>query len=439
MAEHPHDPTHGDERSGQAGPPVFADPAQESLSQALRTGFNLLRLLMIVLVVAYFLSGFFQVGPGEQGVVVRFGRLLDSGQRTGEQDAAGSAVFGPGWHLSLPDPFDEKILVSGTTHALMVETFLFDRSPDSRGKPLVESAPQTEKIDPKVHGTMITGDRNLAHGLWSVEYRIADAERFVKNVGESRTELRPLLRRLLESAVIQTVAGLSVERVTVQRLAQEAGDFTETVKRRLERELERFETGVAINKVTAETTAPGSVREAFLDVTRAQSEAQKLIADARSERVRILSETAGPVQPDEQNPDRIRSPLLDAIDAYGAAQTAGAEAEELAALRERIESELERSGGRVAGRLREAQTRASRVRQQLEQEYTRFANWREQFQRQPQAVAAQLWTEMRAAVLDNLQNEVFYVTPGDMLEILINRDPERIIERERDRLRQRRQ
>lgn len=425
------DPQEQGESAGQepAGGEVgFVDPAQESLSQALRTGFNLLRVIMIFLVVAYFLSGLFQVGPGQQGLIARLGKL-----RTNTSAAAqrkGTAVFGPGWHVSLPDPFDEKILISGATHSLQVDTFLYKRRAADEGKPVAEAVPQRDKIDPAVDGTMITGDRNLAHGLWTVEYRIEDAERFVRNIGERPKAFEPMLKRLLEAAVVETVAGLSVERVTVRRVDRDVADFTQTVKRRVQDQLLRFDTGVVVDKVTAETVEPGSVRDAFIDVTRAQNERNKSISDAKNQRVRILSQTAGVKTQYE--------PLLAAIDAYGHAQASGADESTLQELRDAINARLEQAGGQVAARLREAQSRASELRQKVEQEYVNFDKQRDRFKQSPRAVAALLWTDMRTAILQNKQNELFYVPDASLIEILTNRDEEKAIQREAERLKKKR-
>jgi membrane protease subunit HflK len=411
-----------DDADAIASRPV--DPAAESLAQALRTGFNLLRVIMIVLVVAYFFSGWFQVGPGEQGLVVRFGELRVNDRPA--SDEAGPAVYGPGSHLTLPDPIDEKILISGAATQLEIDTFLFVRPPDSAGKAVIDFLQRRDQIDPKVDGTMITGDRSLAHGLWTVEYRIADAEKFVRNIGESTKAFEPMLQVIVEAAVVEVVAGLPVERVTVGRLGGEDADFAATIKRRVADELVKYETGVIVDKITAETVEPGSVRDEFVRVTVARSNRKKDIAEATDYRTRTLSQTAGVATQYD--------PLLTAIDAYGAAQTRGAGDAELEPLRAVINDELERAGGLVAGRLRTAQSVASETRQRIEREYADFVAWQAQFRAYPHVIASQLWTEMRTAILANKQNELFFLpdTAG-IIEIITNRDAQRDIERDLER------
>jgi len=151
-----------DHAAGPGGgePPVGAiDPAQESLSQALRAGFNVLRVIMVVLLVAYLLSGLFQVNPGEQGLIVRFGKLRTTADGQ-------SYVFREGWHASLPDPFEEKIRISGQNYKVRLETFSFPLKEAEQKKELSDidlstAVPGRDKLKPGVDCTMISGDRNL--------------------------------------------------------------------------------------------------------------------------------------------------------------------------------------------------------------------------------------------------------------------------------------
>src|SRR5262245_50576155 len=188
MASHSHSHGHGHDHAHDHGhEPTFSavplDPGAESLNRALRAGFNVLRIVMIVLLVAYFFSGWFQVNPGEQGLIVRFGHLR-------ENAADHSFVFGPGSHASLPDPFDTKIRLTGTVNSLEVTSFSFPRTPDQikTGQPLAAIAPQLEMLAPADYGTMFSGDRNLSHGIFRIDYQIKNGEDFVRNVGETKED-----------------------------------------------------------------------------------------------------------------------------------------------------------------------------------------------------------------------------------------------------------
>lgn len=398
--------------------PVQAvDPAHAALVSALRGSFAILRLIMVVLVVLYLTSGVFQIQPGEQGLIARLGRLVTNPE-------SGAPVFTKGWiWWALPDPFDEKIRIPGRNLRLEIETFLFQRSPEDREsrKDLAGIRTAAQTLRPGVDGALLTGDKNLCHGLWEVEYRIVDAARFVTHAAERPADFEPLLQRLLESAVLREASHRTVDEVTRLGVERLTGD----VRGRLQAELERLDVGVEVVKVRATTIVPPQVASAFADVTRAENEKKQQEHAAEQRATEILNQMAGPQH----------AVVLEQIQRYGAAQLAGAPAAELERLRGGIDAALQEASGDVAARLREAQAAANTLRQQIGREYEEYTYWHEQFQRYPQATLISLWAQMRQAVLDSRDNEVFWVPQGPEIEIVVNRDPNRVIEAEKERLR----
>ena len=67
------------------------DPAQQSLADALRVSFGFLKVAMVILVVFYLFSGFFNVPSREVSVRLRFGDQLNHGcfgRRSGDDNNA---------------------------------------------------------------------------------------------------------------------------------------------------------------------------------------------------------------------------------------------------------------------------------------------------------------------------------------------------------------
>lgn len=424
MATQPQQPFQPTER--------FADPAQESLSQALRAGFNVLRVIMVVLIVAYFLSGRFRVDPGEQGLVVRFGQL-----RTAD---TGKKVFEPGWYVALPDPFDEKIRVSGQVFRVPIDTFCFRLPPDSAGKELTALVPQLERIAPQEHGTLLCGDRGLTFGRFTVEYRIIDAERFVTHIGDSPSRptadappaAQVLIARLAEAAICRTVAGLPIHRVT--RLpglesvdAAGAVDFAEQIRDRLQAELNSLDAGIEVVRLNVQTVFPSTVQQAFLAVTIAASQAEKARSEALTEKNQILLKTAGAPGKHE--------PLLEAIDRYGAAQAVDAPESRLAELRAEIDGYLDVADGEVSIALKDAETKGAEAREQLKREYEEFASVRAAYLKNPRLTTLGLWRQMLEEVLTSSGNELFFVPSVGDLQIQTNRDPLKLLEADEQRYR----
>jgi len=86
--------------------------------------------------------------------------------------------------------------------------------------------------------------------------------------------------------------------------------------------------------------------------------------------------------------------------------------------------------------LRDAQSQANATREQISREYEEFVNYLEQYRGSPQVTALRLWLQMIEPVLTSKGNEIFFVPQGDEIEIIVNRDPRRLLEAERERYRQ---
>src|SRR5277367_5844521 len=80
--------------------PETRDAGSQALAEALSSSFAIVKIVMVLLVVAFFASGFFQVGPQEKAVILRFGKPVGEGQ---------NALLNAGPHWSFPYPIDEVI------------------------------------------------------------------------------------------------------------------------------------------------------------------------------------------------------------------------------------------------------------------------------------------------------------------------------------------
>ncbi|TWT45545.1 SPFH domain / Band 7 family protein [Phycisphaerae bacterium RAS1] len=390
--------------------PRPVDQAQESLVSALKASFNVLRLILLLLLIAYVGSGVFRVQPGEQGLIVRFGELLTNTDARSPHH--GTPLFDPGWQWALPDPLDEKIRLSGKLQQVQIDTFLFKRNPDDLTKSLRDISTLTQQLKPGVDGAMLTGDKNLAHGLWTVEYHVVDGARFVQNVGETPEAVAPLIRNLAETSVLQEVASRRFVDVTRGELAA----VSAAVQSRLQKELDKLDAGVTVDKVSAETIAPIPVRDAYTRLSLEENNKKREEDLARQQAAEILNKAAGPQHVQ----------LLEKIRAYGAMQTTGsADLARQEGLRTEIETMLESAGGQVAERLRAARAEANEERTRVQREYEEFVNFRDQWRESGNITTLGLWNAMLRNVLGSPLNELFYIPASGPVDIVINRDPER--------------
>src|SRR5215469_12252278 len=82
--------------------PETLDAGSQALAEALGSSFTIIKIVMGLMVVAFFFSGFFQVGPQERAVKLRFGKPVGEGEK---------ALLGAGLHWAYPYPIDEVVRI----------------------------------------------------------------------------------------------------------------------------------------------------------------------------------------------------------------------------------------------------------------------------------------------------------------------------------------
>src|SRR5438094_904263 len=86
-------------------PETPLDAGSQALSEALRSSFAIVKVVMVILLAVFLASGFFTVGPQQRAIILRLGRPIAQGEQ---------ALLGPGLHFSLPYPIDAHEIVSIT-------------------------------------------------------------------------------------------------------------------------------------------------------------------------------------------------------------------------------------------------------------------------------------------------------------------------------------
>jgi membrane protease subunit HflK len=152
---------------------------------------------------------------------------------------------------------------------------------------------------------MLTGDLNLGHVEWIVQYRISDPLGYLFKLADTEnrpggflsgsSEVNPAvpdtIRDISESVMRKLVGDSSIDYVLTigrQQLAKNA----ETL---IQEELDAFESGVDIVTVKLQTTSPPTVKvqEAFQEVNRARQEKEKVVNEALGERNSIIPAARG--------------------------------------------------------------------------------------------------------------------------------------------------
>ncbi|HOB74805.1 MAG TPA: SPFH domain-containing protein [Phycisphaerae bacterium] len=247
------------------------DPASQSLSDALKASFRVLKVIMLVLVVLFLLSGVFSVGTDERVIVQRFGEIRHN--------------YGPGLRFAWPYPIDEKIRVRMSPKEFELNSFWINLSESEKLKPLSDLDPRSMTLDPAKDGALLTGDHGIMHLQLVARYEITSPEKFVQNVSSEES----LIRSVLENAAIAEAA-----RSTIDELWKGKEEVASRIRARAQDALDLIESGITLVDLTApKSYYPLQTKDAFINVSTAEQTKRDSIQGALSEQAKKLNGVAG--------------------------------------------------------------------------------------------------------------------------------------------------
>jgi P-type Cu+ transporter len=222
---------------------------------------RLLAWALVLLAALYASSGITAIGPGEAGLVQRFG-----GYR---------GVLDPGLHVRFPEPIEHVIrLEYGRVRSLEIG---FRRAAGRQGEALRWESSHGRSLEEGDEeagdALLLTGDGQFLEISASLQYAI-DTSRpgSLRRVALGVARPEPTLQVLAESAVRRVVASRTLlEILTVGRREAEAA-----ATKKLEQRLEVLDLGMHIHGITFQDVHPPlAVVDAYRDVSRAESDRRR--------------------------------------------------------------------------------------------------------------------------------------------------------------------
>lgn len=405
--------------SARDAPPAL-DPAQQSLAEALRVSFTILKLAMGALLIAYAFSGTFSVGSNEVALRLRFGDYVGD---------PGNRVLERGTYLAAPFPIEQVVKVDTRPATIVLDKeFWFETTAQDSG--LSRNQLQGRKalpLHPLRDGSLITGDSSIVHAKWTLTWRVSEPVAFLTNVGTKQLA-GDIVRLVAQQGIVQAIAQLAADdllRGIVNR---------ELAVSLMQQRLDDMRTGLVIDQLTLDkVSAPMRVSASFDAVTSAESDRAGRIVAAQQERARILGETAGEAS----------SQILELMAAYERAVEAD-DKDAAGGIQQLIDTALAELrigetaiGGEVARVINGSKTYRTQVVERVGAEAQAFQQLLPQYERNPRLVLAKLWEDARESILTG-DVETFYTVPGQ-LELQLNRDPQLQKERQQEQLRSRKQ
>ena len=264
MNDHPHSHEEAPGLTAPADTPV--DVGSQALSEALRSSFAIIRFLMILLVVIFFASGFFTVGPAQRAIILRFGKPVGDGEK---------ALLGPGkLHWSLPYPIDECVKVNITgIQTVESKAGWYAQTPEERLSGVETPVMAGSPLNPAVDGYALTADNNVIHTRATLTYRINEPIRYVFNFVNASNAVQ----NALDDALLWSASQFKVDDV----LTRDVAGYQESVRRRAVQLIGKQELGITVEQCAVQSIRPRQLKDAFDRVTTAEQERGKVLNDAR--------------------------------------------------------------------------------------------------------------------------------------------------------------
>lgn len=199
---------------------------------------------VVVAVVLWLISGVYIVGPGERGIVLLFGRVVDQAES--------------GLRYRLPRPIQQHRIVDIAT-VRRAEVGFRAAGGSSRSVP--------------AESLMLTGDENIVDVQLFVQYLVRDPVQFLFRARHPETALHSSAEVALRAAVGENSIDYTMTegRVEVQ----------DRVKKQLQALLDLYGTGLLVTEARLLVVdPPREVKEAFHDVVRAWEDRERLIKEA---------------------------------------------------------------------------------------------------------------------------------------------------------------
>ncbi len=229
-------------------------------------------LLLALVVLVWLASGFYIVPEGQAGVVLRFGKHVETTRP------------GPRWHLPYPVESAEVVNVAG------VRTIEVGYRGDVRSKSPTESL-------------MLTEDENIVDVQFAVQYLLKSPEDFLfKN-----RDPEPAVKQVAESAIREIVGRSKMDAV----LYEDRAKITADARRLMQQVLDRYETGIQINQVTMQNAQPPEqVQASFADAVKANQDLERQKNEGEAYRNDVVPKAEGTASRLTQEADAYRQRVI---------------------------------------------------------------------------------------------------------------------------------
>jgi len=218
-------------------------------------------IVVVILLLIWGATGFYKVEEAERGVVLLFGKHVETTQR--------------GLHWHIPAPFEKVIKVD----VMQVHTV-------------------------PLRATMLTQDENIVDVEGSVQYQVANATDYLFNVRMPEVTLS----QAAESAIRQSIGHAKMDYI----ITEGRGQIAVQVKDLIQKIMDSYGTGMHIVKVNIQhARPPEAVKDAFDDVTQAREDEERLKNEAQTYSNGVIPKARGDAARIREEAEAYKSEVVD--------------------------------------------------------------------------------------------------------------------------------
>jgi modulator of FtsH protease HflK len=235
---------------------IERNDAQHTFRHARTVGAGLAGIALLL----YAASGLYVIEPEQNGVVIRFGKIIDD-------------AVAPGIHYHWPWPI-EHVERPRSTELRRLEIPFLQTQGDQEGE-----------------GELLTGDENLVRARLLLQYTIAQPKDYLTSTPDPDA----ILARVARSDSIGFFAALPVDAA----LTTGRESIQQHLRRSIQKRADDYRLGIRLASVQLQSIDPpdsAGIAEAFKAVSSAREERHKLVEQAEGERNRRLPEARAEAQ-----------------------------------------------------------------------------------------------------------------------------------------------
>ncbi|MCK5555381.1 MAG: FtsH protease activity modulator HflK, partial [Alphaproteobacteria bacterium] len=234
-------------------------------------------IIFILILVLWLGTGFYRVQPGENAVLLTFGKWTSTRGEAG----LGYRIPWPVQTVTKVDvAFDRRVIIGFQERG--VSGKISDISSESQ---------------------MLTGDENIVDIDFVVMWKISDAKKYLFQIREPENTVK----KVSESAMREIIGRSQIQKA----LTEGRADIEVRCKDLMQRMLDDYQSGIVINTVQLlRVNPPSSVVDAFDDVQRARTDRERIKNEAETYRNDIVPRARGEAQKLLQDAEAYKEAVL---------------------------------------------------------------------------------------------------------------------------------